>query len=182
MALSPRLAIGMTLKISLVYGDKIKDFEGALSQHLRSVFGQEAQLVVNHELLCAAVIEEDQTIVASGLAYRRSMKQGSKTFNAGIIGGVCVDGNKRGLGLSKIIIRELDQSLLSYGAEHAFLFAYNPDIYRWAGYSDLTSPIHFFDTPNNRWNTFVYRGGMIKSYTGSCTLDDQPIEFCGCVY
>ncbi|EIA1350024.1 GNAT family N-acetyltransferase [Vibrio parahaemolyticus] len=170
------------LKISVVKSGEIEIYEAALNAHLNSVFGQDSTFNFNHEFLCAIIIEDKNQIIATGFAYSRLMTQGSTNFKAGIIGGIAVTQNKRGLGLAKVIVKELDKYLVSYGVTHSFLFAYEPDIYRSSGYSELVLPIHYFDLNQKNWNQFVYRGGMVKSYNGSHALSDQVIEFNGCVY
>ncbi|HAS6281545.1 TPA: GNAT family N-acetyltransferase, partial [Vibrio vulnificus] len=115
-------------------------------------------------------------------AYSRLMSQGSINFKAGIVGGIAVAANKRGLGLAKVIVKELDKYLVSYGVTHSFLFAYEPDVYRSSGYSELICPIHYYDIQQKNWNEFVYRGGMVKTYNVGHALSNQIIEFNGCVY
>ncbi|WP_455294170.1 GNAT family N-acetyltransferase [Vibrio parahaemolyticus] len=110
------------------------------------------------------------------------MSQGSTSFKAGIVGGIAVAPNKRGLGLAKVIVKELDKYLVSFGVTHSFLFAYEPDVYRSSGYSELLLPIHYFNIQQKNWNEFVYRGGMVKTYKGSHVLSNQVIEFNGCLY
>lgn len=59
---------------------------------------------------------------------------------------------------------------------------HEPDVYRSSGYSELVIPIHYFDIRQKKWNEFVYRGGMVKTYNGGRALSNQVIEFNGCVY
>ncbi|WP_257975534.1 GNAT family N-acetyltransferase, partial [Vibrio parahaemolyticus] len=54
-------------------------------------------------------MEDDSQIVATGFAYSRLMSQGSINFKAGIVGGISVAPNKRGLGLAKVIVKKLDK-------------------------------------------------------------------------
>ncbi|ELB2807896.1 GNAT family N-acetyltransferase [Vibrio alginolyticus] len=170
------------LKISVVENGEIEAHEAALNTHLNSVFGQDSTVNFNHEFVCAVLIEDENQIVASGFAYSRLMSQGSTSFKAGIVGGIAVAPNKRGLGLAKAIVKELDNYLVSFGVAHSFLFAYEPNVYRSSGYLELVLPIHYFDIQQKNWNEFVYRGGMVKTYKGSHVLSNQVIDFNGCVY
>ncbi|WP_254619832.1 GNAT family N-acetyltransferase [Vibrio metschnikovii] len=170
------------MKISVVKSGEIEAYEAALNAHLNSVFGQDFTINFNHEFVCAILIEDENQIVATGFAYSRLMSQGSIKFKAGIVGGISVAPNKRGLCLAKVIIKELDKYLMSFGVTHSFLFAYEPDVYRSSGYSELVCPIHYFDIQQNNWNEFVYRGGMVKTYNGGHALSNQVIDFNGCVY
>ncbi|EJG1619293.1 GNAT family N-acetyltransferase [Vibrio parahaemolyticus] len=172
----------LILKISVVENGEIEAHEAVLNAHLNSIFGQDSTVNFNHEFVCAVLIEEENQVVATGFAYSRLMSQGSTSFKAGIVGGITVAPNKRGLGLAKTIVKELDKYLVSFGVTHSFLFAYNPDVYRSSGYSELLAPIHYFDIQQKNWNEFVYRGGMVKTYKGSHVLSNQVMEFNGCVY
>ncbi|HHC6619240.1 TPA: GNAT family N-acetyltransferase, partial [Vibrio parahaemolyticus] len=142
------------MKISVVKNGEIEAYEASLNAHLNSVFGQDSTVHVNDEFVCAVLIEDDS----------RLMSQGSINFKAGIVGGISVAPNKRGLGLAKVIVKKLDKYLVSFGVTHSFLFAYDPDVYRSSGYSELVCPIHHYDTQQKNWNEFVYRGGMVKTY------------------
>ncbi|RDL34933.1 GNAT family N-acetyltransferase [Photobacterium damselae] len=170
------------MNISVVSVDKIYDYEASINAHLSSIFGKNTKLILNHEFACAIVIENNNQIIATGIAYHRLMQQGIHNFRAGIIGGIAVSSNMRGRGLAKTVIQELDQYLISIEVIHTFLFAYNFDIYKSSGYEELTLPIHYLDLKQSIWNLFVYRGGMIKTYNHSNSLDDQFIDFNGCVY
>ncbi|EJG0786276.1 GNAT family N-acetyltransferase [Vibrio parahaemolyticus] len=172
----------LILKISVVENGEIEAHEVVLNTHLNSIFGQDSTVNLNHEFVCAVLIEDENQVVATGFAYSRLMSQGLTSFKAGIVGGITVAPNKRGLGLAKTIVKELDKYLVSFGVTHSFLFAYNPDVYRSSGYSELLVPIHYFDIQQKNWNEFVYRGGMVKTYKGSHVLSNQVIEFNGCVY
>lgn len=68
-----------------------------------------------------------------------------------------------------------------FGCNSFFLFAYEPDVYRSSGYSELICPIHYYDIQQKHWNEFVYRGGMVKIYNFGHALGNQVIEFNGCV-
>ncbi|MDF5208284.1 GNAT family N-acetyltransferase [Vibrio parahaemolyticus] len=170
------------MKISVIKSGEIETYEASLNAHLNSVFGQDSIANFNQEFVCAVLIEDDSQIVATGFAYSRLMSQGSINFKAGIVGGIAVAANKRGLGLAKVIVKELDKYLVSYGVTHSFLFAYEPDVYRSSGYSELICPIHYYDIQQKNWNEFVYRGGMVKTYNVGHALSNQIIEFNGCVY
>ncbi|HCG6405183.1 TPA: GNAT family N-acetyltransferase [Vibrio parahaemolyticus] len=172
----------LILKISVVENGEIEAHEVVLNTHLNSIFGQDSTVNLNHEFVCAVLIEDENQVIATGFAYSRLMSQGSTSFKAGIVGGITVAPNKRGLGLAKTIVKELDKYLVSFGVTHSFLFAYNPDVYRSSGYSELLVPIHYFDIQQKNWNEFVYRGGMVKTYKDSHVLSNQVIEFNGCVY
>ncbi|TOQ30750.1 GNAT family N-acetyltransferase [Vibrio parahaemolyticus] len=170
------------MKISVIKSGEIETYEASLNAHLNSVFGQDSIANFNQEFVCAVLIEDDSQIVATGFAYSRLMSQGSINFKAGIVGGIAVAANKRGLGLAKVIVKEQDKYLVSYGVTHSFLFAYEPDVYRSSGYSELICPIHYYDIQQKNWNEFVYRGGMVKTYNVGHALSNQIIEFNGCVY
>ncbi|ENQ8064250.1 GNAT family N-acetyltransferase [Vibrio parahaemolyticus] len=170
------------LKISIIKSDEIELHEAEINKHLNSILGQNSLVSLNQEFACAVLIEDENQIVATGFAYSRLMSQGLTSFKAGIIGGIAVATNKRGQGLAKVIVKELDRHLVSLDVTHAFLFAYEPDVYRSSGYSELLFPIHYLDIQQDKWNEFVYRGGMVKSYKGSDVLSNQVIEFNGCVY
>ncbi len=172
----------LILKISVIKSGEIETYEASLNAHLNSVFGQDSIANFNQEFVCAVLIEDDSQIVATGFAYSRLMSQGSINFKAGIVGGIAVAANKRGLGLAKVIVKEQDKYLVSYGVTHSFLFAYEPDVYRSSGYSELICPIHYYDIQQKNWNEFVYRGGMVKTYNVGHALSNQIIEFNGCVY
>ncbi|EIO3939900.1 TPA: GNAT family N-acetyltransferase [Vibrio parahaemolyticus] len=172
----------LILKISVVKSGEIEAYEASLNAHLNSVFGQDSTVNFNQEFVCAVLIEDDSQIVATGFAYSRLMSQDSINFKAGIVGGIAVAANKRGLGLVKVIVKELDKYLVSFGVTHSFLFAYEPDVYRSSGYSELVCPIHYYDMQQKNWNEFVYRGGMVKAYNVGHALSNQVIEFNGCVY
>ncbi|EHR6474762.1 GNAT family N-acetyltransferase [Vibrio parahaemolyticus] len=172
----------LILKLSVVKSGEIEAYETSLNAHLNSVFGQDSTVNFNHEFVCAVLIEDDSQIVATGFAYSRLMSQGSNNFKAGILGGIAVAANKRGLGLAKVIVKELDKCVVSFGVTHSFLFAYEPDVYRSSGYLELVCPIHYYDIQQKNWNEFVYRGGMVKTYNAGHVLSNQLIEFNGCVY
>ncbi|EOY4517441.1 GNAT family N-acetyltransferase, partial [Vibrio vulnificus] len=109
------------MKISLVKSGEIEAYEASINAHLNSVFVQDSAVNFNHELVCAVLIEDDSQIVATGFAYSRLMSQGSVNFKAGIVGGIAVAPNKRGLGLAKLVVKELDKYLVSFGVTHSFL-------------------------------------------------------------
>ncbi|HGS4984462.1 TPA: hypothetical protein ACMDSY_004455 [Vibrio parahaemolyticus] len=86
------------MKISVFENGEIEAHEAALNTHLNSVFGQNSMVNFNHEFVCTVIIEDENQIVATGFAYSRLMSQGSTIFKAGIVGGIAVAPNKRGLG------------------------------------------------------------------------------------
>ncbi|TON99276.1 GNAT family N-acetyltransferase, partial [Vibrio parahaemolyticus] len=116
------------MKISVIKNGEIEAYEASLNAHLNSVFGQDSTVQFNDEFVCAVLIEDDSQIVATGFAYSRLVSQGSINFKAGIVGGISVAPNKRGLGLAKVIVKKLDKYLVSFGVTHSFLFAYAPDV------------------------------------------------------
>lgn len=170
------------MKISVINIEEIETYESALNAHLSLVFGESCRFTINNEFICAVIAKDESKIIATGFAYTRSMRQGSFNFKAGIIGGIAVNSNYRGEGLSKAVIQELDQNLASIGVSFSFLFAYEHNVYRSSGYSELTLPIRYFDVQQQNWNQFIYRGGMVKSYNCGQSLTDQIIEFNGCIY
>lgn len=62
------------LKISVVKSGQIEAYEAALNAHLNSVFGQDSMFIFNREFVCAILIEDDNQIIATGLAYSRLMR------------------------------------------------------------------------------------------------------------
>lgn len=170
------------MHISIIDSSNTKAYEAMLNTYIKSIFGKNSKVIFNSEFVCAILIEDQNKIIASGCAYSRLMKQGENDFKAGIIGNVTVSPNYRGLGLTKVVMKELDKYLVSCGITHSFLFAYEPNIYKSSGYTELTLPIHYFDEVQKSWKQFIYRGGMIKSYTDYHVLNKQVIEFNGCVY
>lgn len=168
--------------ISIINIEEISDYENALNQHIGSVFEEVMKIEVNDEFLCAVIIEDDNQIIACGLGYTRKMSQGNVDFNSGIIGGIAVNESYQGLGLCKKIMQKLDTYMVSNEILFSFLFAYEPRAYLSSGYSNLLAPIHYFDKQFQTWNEFVFRGGMVKSYTRTQLSEAQVIEFKGCVY
>lgn len=158
------------------------NYEVKLNMHLQLIFDQYSCVEINNELVCSIVIEMQKTIVACGFAYSREMTQGDFKFRAGIIGGIAVNPNFRGRGLSKVIMKHIDECLISEGINHSFLFAYEPKVYVSSGYNKLKPKIHYYDIQHKKWERFVYRGGMIKSHTPFILDDYLPIEFNGRIY
>ncbi|MPW29305.1 GNAT family N-acetyltransferase [Agarivorans sp. B2Z047] len=135
------------------------------------------------EYLADVVTSEDHNqIIACGFGYSRIMSQGKVSFNAGIIGCIAVNRGYRGLGLCKKMMQKLDSYMVSSGAICSFLFAYEPKVYLSSGYVNLLAPIHYFDKQLQVWNTFIYRGGMVKLNGLKQLSDTQAIEFKGCIY
>ncbi|WP_234999107.1 GNAT family N-acetyltransferase [Photobacterium andalusiense] len=88
----------------------------------------------------------------------------------------------RGRGLGKAVVEAIDRHLLSLGVDCSFLFAYEPKVYQSSGYHELSAPIYYFDKQQDKWNQFVYRGCMVKSYSSIQLSEKLVIEFKGCVY
>lgn len=171
------------MKILTLSADQLPRWRSKLNQHLQLVFNSDIEVELNEELLCGVLIIDDELIVASGFAYRREMSQCGKVFKAGIVGGIAVHPDYRKQGLCKKTLRNIDQSIELAGVEQSFLFAYEPLIYVTCGYTVLDAPIHYFDRLQDRWNTYVYRGGMVKKYHQASILNsDDIIEFNGPVY
>lgn len=169
------------MNIRIFDAQETYSYKAKLNVHLQLIFDQYSCVEINDELVCSIVIEMQKTIVACGFAYSREMTQGSK-FRAGIIGGIAVHPNFRGLGLSKVIMKHLDERLIAEGVNHSFLFAYEPKVYVSSGYNELKAQIHYYDIQHKKWERFVYRGGMIKSYTSLILNEYLPIEFNGRIY
>ncbi|MCC4798300.1 GNAT family N-acetyltransferase [Enterovibrio norvegicus] len=124
-------------------------------------------------------------VMGFGAVYTRKMQQGTRTFNAGIVGGIAIHPDYRGKGFCSHLMAQLEFAQIQANVEHSFLFAYEPRVYHAVGYQMLHAPIHFFDTPSNQWASFVYRGGMVKSFGKENGLPIEPhtlIEFNGQVY
>ncbi len=172
----------VVLKLSVVGLDEIGDYKDALESFLSSVFEVQFSVELNSEFRCAVVGERFGRICACGFGYEREMSQGKHNFKAGIVGGIAVDAKYRGQGLGKVIIESIDSHLLSIGVVHSFLFAYEPKVYQSSGYYELSVPIRYFDKQQKKWNQFVYRGGMVKSYSSVQLSEDLVVEFQGCVY
>ncbi|BEU02954.1 hypothetical protein OAG1_17540 [Agarivorans sp. OAG1] len=170
------------MRISVVDRVKIEPYKDSINSFLISVFGSGASIKLNSDFQCAAIVQVDDEIVGCGLAYAREMSQGTHTFLAGIIGGIAIKESYRGQGMSKSIVAALEGHLLSLGIMYSFLFAYEPNVYRGCGYDDLRSPINYFDSEKNQWNTFVYRGGMVKPHSNHKLATGEIVEFKGSVY
>lgn len=111
------------------------------------------------------------------------MSQGCRLFKAGIVGGIAVHPNYRKQGLCKEILLNIDQAIEQADVEQSFLFAYEPKVYGGSGYTILDTPIHYFDPIQAQWNTYVYRGGMVKSHNQATVLSSSGvIEFKGPIY
>ncbi|MEZ8083550.1 GNAT family N-acetyltransferase [Enterovibrio norvegicus] len=146
----------------------------------------------NNELLTYGLVLDGSAaqkatnkVVGFGAVYTRKMQQGTRTFNAGIVGGIAIHPDYRGQGLCSRLMTQFDAAQIQANVEHSFLFAYEPRVYHAVGYQMLHAPIHFFDTPSNQWASFVYRGGMVKSFGKENGLPIEPhtlIEFNGQVY
>ncbi len=172
----------IVLKLSVIALDEINDHKGALESFLSSVFDVEFHIAINSEFRCAVVIESSGRICACGLGYEREMSQNQKYFKGGIVGGIAVSAEFRGQGLGKAVLEAIDGHLISVGADCSFLFSYEPKVYQSSGYHELSAPIYYFDKQQSKWNQFVYRGGMVKSYSSIQLSEKLVIEFKGCVY
>ncbi|WP_244956971.1 GNAT family N-acetyltransferase [Enterovibrio norvegicus] len=146
----------------------------------------------NNELLTYGLVLDGSAaqkaankVVGFGAVYTRKMQQGTRTFNAGIVGGIAIHPDYREKGFCSHLMAQLEFAQIQANVEHSFLFAYEPRVYHAVGYQMLHAPIHFFDTPSNQWASFVYRGGMVKSFGKENGLPIEPhtlIEFNGQVY
>lgn len=172
----------MAINLIILNTEQAKETQTEFNQFLSLVFKQPMQLVLTDEFDCAVIVRDNDRLCACGFGYIRSMSQGDVNFRAGILGGKAVHPEYHGQGLAKKVVNALGSQLEIQQVKYSFLFAYQPQIYTSAGYSELTAPIHFFDTPQNRWNQFVYRGGMVKSHTNACLSESEQIEFSGPVY
>lgn len=170
------------MNISVIESDRIKSYEPLINQLLERVFDKNVRMTINEEFSCATLVWEGEKLVACGFAYQRTMEQNRACFIGGIVGGIAVDSNFRGMGLAKTVLSNLDVYLVRNGIHHCFLFAYEPDIYLSSGYKALSIPINYFDETEQQWNEYVYRGGMTKSFSNTLHLTKHAIHFKGCVY
>ncbi|MGF1708353.1 GNAT family N-acetyltransferase [Enterovibrio baiacu] len=172
---------------------KLGHYSESVSSLLKQVFPDaNIDLSTNNELLTYGLVLDGSAnqktakkVVGFGAVYTRKMQQGTRTFNAGIVGGIAIHSDYRRQGLCSRLMAQLDAAQIQASLEHSFLFAYAPKVYHAAGYQLLHAPIHFFDTPSNQWASFVYRGGMVKSLgteNGSLLEPHTLIEFNGRVY
>ena len=157
-------------------------YESQINSFLSHVFNEDTSIDITDEFLAGILIINEESIIGCGFAYSREMIQGKLSFLGGIVGCVAVDENYRGKGLCKKIIKLLDKQQIGIGVDYSLLFAYEIKIYQSAGFTLLSTPIHYFDKSQNRWNKFVYRGGMIKSFHNQPLIDNKLIEFNGGVY
>ncbi|PSU90434.1 GNAT family N-acetyltransferase [Photobacterium kishitanii] len=172
----------IALKLSVISLDEINENKDSLELFLSSVFDAECHVDINSEFRCAVVIERSGRIYACGLGYERKMSQNQKHFKGGIVGGIAVSAEFRGQGLGKAVLEAIDNHLLYFGVDYSFLFAYEPKVYQSSGYHALSAPIYYFDKQQSKWNQFVYRGGMVKSYSSIQLSEKLVIEFNGCLY
>nr|WP_159063775.1 GNAT family N-acetyltransferase [Thaumasiovibrio occultus] len=156
--------------------------QDALNALLSRAFNAPVTFALNSELAAGVIVRNQSDIIGCGFMYQRTMLQGENRFLAAIIGGIAVHPNYQGQGVSKAIMAAIDALAVEQGADHAFLFAYQPEIYHAAGYRPLNTPIYFYDTPKQCWAEFIYRGGMIKPLTDAELAASPRIEFNGCVY
>ncbi len=172
----------VVLKLSVIVLDEIREYKDALESFLLSVFDVECHIAINSEFRCAVVIERSGRICACGLGYEREMSQNQQHFKAGIVGGIAVSAEFREQGLAKAVLEAIDKHMVFLGVDCSFLFAYEPKVYQSSGYHALSAPIYYFDTHQSKWDQFVYRGGMVKSYTSIQLSEKRVIDFKGCVY
>lgn len=163
--------------------NQLMEHRNNLNQHLQLVFNSQIEVDINEEILCGVIAITEEKIVACGFAYQRTMSQSGASFKAGIVGGIAVHPDYQRQGLSKKVLRNIDQKIEQVGIKLSFLFAYEPSVYVASGYANLVTPIHYYDRGQNQWNTFVYRGGMVKNHHEISTLlPNEVIEFNGPVY
>ncbi|MCF9392679.1 GNAT family N-acetyltransferase [Vibrio parahaemolyticus] len=103
-------------------------------------------------------------------------------FNQEFVCAVLIEDDSQIVATGFAYSRLMSQGSINFKAGISFLFAYEPDVYRSSGYSELVCPIHYYDMQQKNWNEFVYRGGMVKAYNVGHALSNQVIEFNGCVY
>ncbi|MEZ8026778.1 GNAT family N-acetyltransferase [Enterovibrio norvegicus] len=172
---------------------KLGHYSEGVSALLNLVFPDASiDISPNNELLTYGLVLDGSAaqkaankVVGFGAVYTRKMQQGTRTFNAGIVGGIAIHPDYRGKGFCSHLMAQLEFAQIQANVEHSFLFAYEPRVYHAVGYQMLHAPIHFFDTPSNQWASFVYRGGMVKSFGKENGLPIEPhtlIEFNGQVY
>ena len=161
---------------------EIIPLEDEINTFLKSIFSSDVKVDINEELSSGVLIINNEVIIGCGFVYVREMTQKSSNFQAAIIACVAVDESYRGKGLCKEIISRLDQQISSACINYSFLFAYEKNIYKSSGYQELKTAINYFDKYKKQWNTFVYRGGMIKSFKKVKLSKDSVINFNGCVY
>ncbi len=170
------------LQVTMLAKDDIKAYQLQINQFLASVFDSTIHLDINEELHCAVLITLQDEIIGCGVAYTRDIFQAETLFSAGIVGAIAVSQHHRGKGLCKKILALLEREFILKGVSHSFLFAYHPSIYYSSDYRDLKAPIHYFDKMQQKWNNFVYRGGMVKTFSEQQIDEHQVIDFQGCIY
>jgi len=172
----------VALDILVLTKDELLSYKESIDLFLASIFDSQVQIDISQELHCGALILHGNEIVACGFAYVRTMFQGEYQFTAAILGAIAVSKKHRGKGLCKNILAQLEEQLKMATVSHVFLFAYQPKTYQSTGYALLDAPINYFDKTQQKWNTFVYRGGMTKALGERQLSKKQKIEFQGCVY
>ncbi len=179
--------------ISVLTTQELGHHSESVSALLKQVFPDaNIDISTNNELLTYGLVLDGSAnqkaakkVVGFGAVYARKMQQGTRTFNAGIVGGIAIHPDYRGQGLCSRLMIQLDAAQIQANVEYSFLFAYAPRVYHAAGYRLLHAPIHFFDTSSNQRASFVYRGGMAKhlGIENSSTLEPRTlIQFNGRVY
>ncbi len=181
------------MTISVLTTQRLGHYSEGVSALLKLVFPDASiDISPNNELLTYGLVLDGSAaqkaankVVGFGAVYTRKMQQGTRTFNAGIVGGIAIHPDYREKGFCSHLMAQLEFAQIQANVEHSFLFAYEPRVYHAVGYQMLHAPIHFFDTPSNQWASFVYRGGMVKSFGKENGLPIEPhtlIEFNGQVY
>ena len=170
------------MHVQFIFQKQLSHYKKQIDQLFSLAFEDNHPFKIEPELLGAALLFSNNRLIACGFVYLRDMSQQNLRFKAGIVGGVAVHPDNRKLGYCRKIMQCLDKVLQHSNVTHSFLFAYQTYIYRSLGYSELKCPIHFYDKNQSCWNSFVYRGGMVKSYADNRLLKDQAIEFKGSVY
>ena len=162
--------------------EQIQNLQSQIDSFLTKAFNTNIRMELCDEFCFAMLIYDAEDIIGCACVYTREMSQGSRIFNAAIVGLVAIDEKYRGQGLCHQLMNAIHKDISTRNIHFSFLFAYQRQVYQSSGYFDLLSPIHYFDKTQNKWNTFVYRGAMVKALQNMQLLKDQLIEFKGCVY
>ncbi|MFT6924857.1 MAG: N-acetylglutamate synthase-like GNAT family acetyltransferase [Psychromonas sp.] len=173
---------GVNVHLKVLTKSEVQASESQINLFLSNVFNSTVHVELSDEFVCGVVIKISAEIIGCGFAYARDMCQGQFQFKAGIVGAIAVNKDHRGKGLCKQLLRQLDNKLKTIDVSHSFLFAYEPKTYQSSGYVELQAPICYFDKSQNKWNQFVYCGGMVKPFEKRKLASNTVIEFQGCVY
>ncbi|AIR64298.1 GNAT family N-acetyltransferase [Cedecea neteri] len=161
---------------------KNEDYNGTCFL-LKSSFGSDKDLVITPELMLRVIIRHPENhgeIIAHAALYVREMYNEGDAFIAGIIGDVAVSPEFQRQGLATKMLSVIHGHLKKESIYYSFLFAYQTEIYKKSGYHDLVLPIYYFDVLDNRWNTYLYNGAMLR-----CVINNQlrgMINFNGRTY